>query len=329
MTTGLKELQDAFRDAAERAPHLWAAAAVRLDPTALRAYPDFREWQELLGLPQAGTPAAADDRIVIGIPEPFAACWVWADERAWQCGFYNGEPLYAPPNLGRRARLNWEITARKERYDGLHAAREEWLALAARAAKLLGLPVAKPPGWPAKLPWHADDAAALAWLTELVESRAPARQIGFEIVRFDNIFTASAALLEESDPLFDPESPDESEDAPAEREKPALDWRQQPMPAWLLQAMVLLHDHPELTDEQVAKRVKTPLETLTEDARYREVAARSRQAPEPSPVAHEPQPGEPIPGSQFFVEVCSICGERIRVPRSQVGTQPICRNCAE
>lgn len=120
---------------------------------------------------------------------------------------------------------------------------------------------------------------------------------------------------------------------------------------WLARAMLLVKDHPDWKDKQIADSVGKHPSTLSRSPEYKFAAARFRGARTDrtagwhthdlnglhgvEAVAPETQPddqsdrGEPIPGSNLFREYCAQCQEPLRVPRSQVGKAPVCDNCRD
>lgn len=120
-------------------------------------------------------------------------------------------------------------------------------------------------------------------------------------------------------------------------------------------AMLQVQSHPDWSDATIAKSVGVHKSTLSRNKTYKiaaELARNSEQNLASRPrgftkvdhetgsgrgieaVAHQETgvsdttgPGRSIEGSRYVVEYCAECGEPIRVPKSGVGTSPICEAC--
>jgi hypothetical protein len=122
---------------------------------------------------------------------------------------------------------------------------------------------------------------------------------------------------------------------------------------WLSKAMLLVRDHPDWSDAEIARSVGRSPGTLSRSKEYKMAAALARGskadrpkgyreiypddgtadveavAPPASPGDDRSDQGKPIPGSRYFREYCAECGEPIKVTQDKVGTKPLCEYCAE
>jgi hypothetical protein len=111
---------------------------------------------------------------------------------------------------------------------------------------------------------------------------------------------------------------------------------------WLAKAMLLVRDHPELSDAQIAKRVGKHRSTLTRSPEYQRAAetARGKKTDQPpghieldaktgltDVVSHAPMPGDLIPGSRFYRGRCPECGADTRVEAPSLAETIVCERC--
>lgn len=152
----------------------------------------------------------------------------------------------------------------------------------------------------------------------------------------------SAGMAETSQPLAT--DPERQATPAGERQDPPRT-RQQRQYKWLAEAMLLVKEHPDWPDAEIARRVDIDKSRLTRSREYQAAAALARGTKESKPqgeitvdsekglhdvdgVARDkPDRGEPISDSNLFREYCSECGEPIRVPKDQVGENPRCEDC--
>lgn len=140
--------------------------------------------------------------------------------------------------------------------------------------------------------------------------------------------------------------PDDREEAEAppitKREKRAK---------WLAEAMLLVQDHPDWSDAEIARRVGRDSSGLSRSKTYQNAAAMARgskvdrpagyvtvdpdtgqhgvEAVAPTSATPDNERGAPIPGSNLYREYCADCEEPMRVQQSQVGKNPRCEKCCE
>ncbi len=120
---------------------------------------------------------------------------------------------------------------------------------------------------------------------------------------------------------------------------------------WLSMAMLIVNEHPNWSDAQIARATQKHPATLSRNETYKIAARQARSAgTKPTPgftttdpdsgdqdvVAVDPDSTEPddhadigkkIPGSRFYREYCSECGDAIGVPQAEVGKNPVCAAC--
>lgn len=121
---------------------------------------------------------------------------------------------------------------------------------------------------------------------------------------------------------------------------------------WLAMAMLMVRDHPDWSDAEIARRVEKNAGTLSRSKEYQTAASLARGsktdrpagyitvapdsgladveavAPSRAPADDRPDRGEPIPGSRYSREYCAECDEPIAVMPDKVGKRPVCDRCA-
>lgn len=122
---------------------------------------------------------------------------------------------------------------------------------------------------------------------------------------------------------------------------------------WLAEAMLLVRDHPDWSDAEIARKVKKAGSTLSRSEEYQAAAAMARGdkanrppghvtvdpdsglrdveavSPNPTQLDSQADRGQAIPDSKYFREYCADCGEPIGVPQKLVGTSPRCEHCQQ
>jgi hypothetical protein len=115
---------------------------------------------------------------------------------------------------------------------------------------------------------------------------------------------------------------------------------------WLAKAMLLVQDHPDWSDTEIARKVGKYKSTLSRNKTYRVAAAMARSAKGDRPEGHhtvDPDTGQlgveavdnnkhgdrgqPIKGSKYYREYCAECDEPIKVASDEVGENPRCKDC--
>jgi hypothetical protein len=111
---------------------------------------------------------------------------------------------------------------------------------------------------------------------------------------------------------------------------------------WLALAMLAVQRHPGWSDSKIAEKAGVHRSTVSRSRTYVTAAAIAREpkvsrsgyrddsgsivaVDEPASL---PVDGEPIAGSKYFRATCAECGDRIRVPRSEL-ENPRCEGCSE
>jgi hypothetical protein len=129
------------------------------------------------------------------------------------------------------------------------------------------------------------------------------------------------------------------------------DKRRQLKARWLSDAMLLVRDHPDWSDAQIAQAVGRNPSQLSRSREYQMAAAMARgsrdrvlrgritvaeatglcdveaEAPVDGPADDKSDRGQPIAGSKLFREYCAECGDPMRVAHDQVGKKPVCEAC--
>lgn len=122
---------------------------------------------------------------------------------------------------------------------------------------------------------------------------------------------------------------------------------------WLAKAMLMVRDHPDWSDAEIARRVGKSPGTLSRSKEYQMAAKLARGsktdrptgyvtvdpdsgaadveavAPKAAPADDRSDRGKPIPGSRYFREYCAECREPMGVTQDKVGKKPVCDDCAE
>jgi hypothetical protein len=115
---------------------------------------------------------------------------------------------------------------------------------------------------------------------------------------------------------------------------------------WLAKAMLLVQDHPDWSDTEIARKVGKNGSTLSRNKTYRVAAAMARSAKGDRPEGHHTvtpdtgqlgveavdnnkhgDRGQPIKGSKYYREYCAECDEPIKVASDEVGENPRCKDC--
>jgi hypothetical protein len=116
---------------------------------------------------------------------------------------------------------------------------------------------------------------------------------------------------------------------------------------WVAEAMLLVRDHPDWSDTEIAGRVERDKSQLSRSPEYQLAAAQARGPKKNVPSGYvtvdaktglqdveavtakdyKSGRGQQIPGSKYYREYCSKCGEDIRVLLDEVGTKPVCDDC--
>lgn len=120
---------------------------------------------------------------------------------------------------------------------------------------------------------------------------------------------------------------------------------------WLARAMLLVRDHPDWSNAEIARQVSKHPSTLARSLEYQVAAALARgskadhlrghivadpksglrdvEAIATEAASHDEKSdrGQPVAGTKYVREYCSECDEPIRVTQDQVGQKPVCNNC--
>ncbi|MBI2826539.1 MAG: hypothetical protein HYX69_17850 [Planctomycetia bacterium] len=119
---------------------------------------------------------------------------------------------------------------------------------------------------------------------------------------------------------------------------------------WLAEAMILVREHPDWPDAEIARRVGKHKSRLSRSREYQTAAAFARGNKTDLPRGHvtvsadsgsrdvdavappdagddQSDRGHPIPGSKYVREYCAECGEPMKVTPDKVGTAPVCQDC--
>lgn len=115
---------------------------------------------------------------------------------------------------------------------------------------------------------------------------------------------------------------------------------------WLAKAMLMVRDHPEMSDSEIARRVGKDKSTLSRSEEFQMAAGIARESKKSvprgrvdssgrieaeDPAIPFPVVGERVPGSNRRLrwEKCDGCGDSIRVAAGKVGTRPRCDRCED
>lgn len=118
---------------------------------------------------------------------------------------------------------------------------------------------------------------------------------------------------------------------------------------WLAKAMLLVQQHPDWPDAEIARQVRKNPGTLSRSKEYKAAAHLARGVKNEVPrgyivtdpdsglrdieaviqnqVKNQEDRGQPIPGSRYVREYCTVCHDPIKVKPDQVGKSPCCSDC--
>jgi hypothetical protein len=120
---------------------------------------------------------------------------------------------------------------------------------------------------------------------------------------------------------------------------------------WLARALLLVRDHPDWPDAEIARKVGRDKSVLSRDETYQTAAQMARARTTDLPKGHikldpdtgqhdvegiaptagslndKADRGQRIPNSSYVREYCAKCDEAMKVTPDKVGTNPICERC--